>query len=117
MKGYKKSNQDRCTAFSYLEGDPSLAYMAVYDGHGGTGVANYLKDHLHEFILAQPEYREGDVPEAVLKAFLAVDNELRSYGNATELTGSTATCLLIKVTTPITITTTKLTFSTTITYS
>ena len=24
---------------------------------GGTGVANYLKDHLHEFILAQPEYR------------------------------------------------------------
>merc|ERR550534_3467546 len=96
MKGYKKSNQDRCTAFSYLEGDPSLAYMAVYDGHGGTGVANYLKDHLHEFILAQPEYREGDVPEAVLKAFLAVDNELRSYGNATELTGSTATCLLIK---------------------
>ena len=31
--------------------------MAVYDGHGGTGVANYLKDHLHEFILAQPEYR------------------------------------------------------------
>merc|ERR1719273_1956133 len=96
MKGYKKSNQDRCTAFSYLEGDPSLAYMAVYDGHGGTGVANYLKDHLHEFILAQPEYREGDMPEAVLKAFLAVDNELRSYGNATELTGSTATCLLIK---------------------
>ena len=42
---------------------------------------------------------------------------VHSYGNATELTGSTATCLLIKVTTPITITTTKLTFSTTITYS
>lgn len=53
MKGYKKSNQDRCTAFSYLEGDPELAFFAVYDGHGGTGVANYLKDHLHEFILSQ----------------------------------------------------------------
>ena len=37
-----------------------MAYMAVYDGHGGTGVANYLKDHLHEFILAQPEYRWDD---------------------------------------------------------
>ena len=33
----------RCTAFSYLEGDPDLAFLAVYDGHGGTGVANYLK--------------------------------------------------------------------------
>jgi hypothetical protein len=31
----------------------------VYDGHGGTGVANYLKDHLHEFILAQAEYRSA----------------------------------------------------------
>jgi len=96
MKGYKKSNQDRCTAFSYLEGDPDLAYFAVYDGHGGTGVANYLKDHLHQFILTQPEYREGDIPEAILKGFLAVDAELKSYGTATELTGSTATCVLIK---------------------
>lgn len=96
MKGYKKSNQDRCTAFSYLEADPDLAFFAVYDGHGGTGVANYLKDHLHEFILSQAEYSEGDIPEAILKGFLAVDTELRSYGNATELTGSTATCVLIK---------------------
>lgn len=96
MKGYKKTNQDRCTAFSYLEGDPELSFFAVYDGHGGTGVANYLKDHLHEFILSQEEYREGDIPEAILKSFLAVDSELKSYGNATELTGSTATCVMIK---------------------
>ena len=64
----------RCTAFSYLEGDPELAYFAVYDGHGGTGVANYLKDHLHEFILDQPEYKKGNMEEAVYKAFLKVSN-------------------------------------------
>ena len=62
----------RCTAFSYLEGDPELAYFAIYDGHGGTGVANYLKDHLHEFILDQPEYQEGNMEEAIVKAFLQV---------------------------------------------
>ena len=62
----------RCTAFSYLEGDPELAFFAVYDGHGGTGVANYLKDHLHEFILDQPEYKEGNMEESALKAFLQV---------------------------------------------
>ena len=49
-----------------------MAYFAVYDGHGGTGVANYLKDHLHEFILDQPEYKEGNIEESVLKAFLQV---------------------------------------------
>ena len=52
-------------------------------------MANYLKDHLHEFILSQEEYKEGDLPEAILKSFLAVDSELKTYGNATELTGST----------------------------
>ena len=66
MKGYKKSNQARCTAFSYLEGDPDLAFFAVYDGHGGTGVANYLKDHLHEFILSQAEYRYTLILNVVL---------------------------------------------------
>lgn len=49
-----------------------MAYFAVYDGHGGTGVANYLKDHLHEFILDQTEYKEGNIEEAALKAFLQV---------------------------------------------
>lgn len=96
MKGYKKANQDRCTAFSYLENDPDLSFFAVYDGHGGTGVANYLKDHLHEFVLDQVEYKEGNMEEAILKAFLQVDQDLRTYGTATELTGSTATVLLIK---------------------
>ncbi len=67
----------RCTAFSYLDSDPELAFFAVYDGHGGTGVANYLKDHLHEFILSQPEYKEGNMEEAILKAFLQV--RIKSY--------------------------------------
>ena len=66
----------RCTAFSYLDEDPDLAFFGVYDGHGGTGVANYLKDHLHRFILEQSEYREGNMEEAILKAFLQVSTYL-----------------------------------------
>jgi hypothetical protein len=69
---HKMTSVRRCTAFSYLEGDPELAYFAIYDGHGGTGVANYLKDHLHEFILNQSEYQEGNMEEAIVKAFLQV---------------------------------------------
>ena len=30
------------------------------------------QDHLHEFILEQPEYREGNMEEAILKGFLQV---------------------------------------------
>ena len=43
LPSFHSSLLPRCTAFSYLEGDPDLAFLAVYDGHGGTGVANYLK--------------------------------------------------------------------------
>ena len=65
-----------------MEGDPELAYFAIYDGHGGTGVANYLKDHLHEFILDQPEYTDGNIQDAVVNAFLKVSqkkNHIRSF--------------------------------------
>ncbi len=55
-----------------MDADPDLSFFGVYDGHGGTGVANYLKDHLHEFILAQQEYKEANMEEAILKAFLQV---------------------------------------------
>ena len=33
LSGYKKTNQDRCTAFSYLDADPDLGFFAVYDGN------------------------------------------------------------------------------------
>ncbi len=39
-------------------------------------------------------FSEGDIPEAILKSFLAVDAELKTYGNSTELTGSTGTVYL-----------------------
>ena len=47
------------------------------------------RDFLNDSFLFFKEYREGDTPEAILKSFLAVDSELKSYGNATEMTGST----------------------------
>ena len=33
------------------------------------------QDHLHEFILEQPEYREGNMEEAILKGFLQVGKQ------------------------------------------
>ena len=56
-----------------------MAFFAIYDGHGGTGVANYLKDHLHEFILDQPEYNEGNMHDAVVNAFLKASTNQHFY--------------------------------------
>ena len=38
----------------------------------------FPQDHLHEFILEQPEYREGNMEEAILKGFLQVGKNANS---------------------------------------
>lgn len=33
---------------------PKCSFFAIYDGHGGSMCADYLKDHLHQIIITQP---------------------------------------------------------------
>ena len=35
---------------------PKIQIFAVYDGHGGNQCAEYLKEHLHNNIILQPEF-------------------------------------------------------------
>lgn len=35
---------------------PNCSYFAVFDGHGGSVCADFLKDHLHKFILENPKF-------------------------------------------------------------
>jgi protein phosphatase 2C family protein 2/3 len=33
---------------------PKCSFFAIYDGHGGSNCADFLKDHLHTIIINQP---------------------------------------------------------------
>ena len=33
---------------------PKCSFFAIYDGHGGSNCADFLKDHLHQIIIGQP---------------------------------------------------------------
>lgn len=35
---------------------PNCSYFAVFDGHGGSVCADFLKDHLHQYILEHPKF-------------------------------------------------------------
>lgn len=35
---------------------PNCSYFAVFDGHGGSVCADFLKDHLHQYILESPRF-------------------------------------------------------------
>jgi protein phosphatase 2C family protein 2/3 len=43
---------------------PNIQIFAVYDGHGGSKCAEYLKDNLHNNIINLPEF-PSNIPEAI----------------------------------------------------
>lgn len=68
----------------------------MYDGHGGSGVANYAGIHLHKFILKQPEYPDN-IGLALQKAFLAIDEAMLNEESLKDaMAGSTAVSVLIR---------------------
>ena len=38
---------------------PKCSFFAVYDGHGGANCADFLRDHLHHFIIKEPSFPEN----------------------------------------------------------
>ena len=58
MKGRRRSNEDTHTIKPFMSNkqNPGGKYArvniyAVYDGHGGTYVSKYLRDHLHKYFV------------------------------------------------------------------
>lgn len=65
-------NEDRVTAlinFDPLKCSakciPKCSFFAVYDGHGGEGCANYLRDNLHQFVMNDSSFPHN--PREALK--------------------------------------------------
>jgi protein phosphatase 2C family protein 2/3 len=58
----------------------------VYDGHGGSLVADFLRDNLHKYVLNDTEF-PSNVKEAIKNGFAAAEEELLS-NHADENSGS-----------------------------
>lgn len=79
-----------------LPDDPDASFFGVYDGHGGSSVAQYAGKHLHKFIVKQPEY-PTDIAEAMRKGFLAIDEAMLEEESLRDvMAGSTAVCVMIR---------------------
>lgn len=51
---------------------PRCQYFAIYDGHGGNGCADFLRDNLHNYVVRQPCFPE-DVKKAIFEGFAQAD--------------------------------------------
>lgn len=74
MQGWRVSQEDSHNCIDDL--DEKTALFAVYDGHGGSEVAQYCSLHLPDFIKQHPLFKEGKLKEALEVGFLEFDQKL-----------------------------------------
>lgn len=50
--------KDAHVTFDGFGGEPTTGYFAVYDGHGGRGAVEFVRDNLHKVspLLSSPEF-------------------------------------------------------------
>eukprot|EP00759_Apiculatamorpha_spiralis_P057192 PhF_6_TR8489/c0_g1_i1/m.13279/K14803/PTC2_3; protein phosphatase PTC2/3 len=74
---------------------PPVHFFAVYDGHGGTKCAEFLRDRLHKMVLDSDKVR--DTPECVLKEAIAqVETDFTTFSRESkDCSGSTAAVAII----------------------
>ncbi len=63
--------EDSHTHILSLPDDPDAAFFAVYDGHGGSNVAEYAGKHLHKYIVKQPSYKTN-IAEALKQVSIEI---------------------------------------------
>ena len=59
MQGWRIGMEDAHCHYLSLPGDPSAAFFGVFDGHGGTAIAQHSSQHLHKKIVQQLPYSES----------------------------------------------------------
>jgi serine/threonine protein phosphatase PrpC len=49
-------------------------FEPVFDGHGGSKIANFVSKNLHKVITQRPEYKELDYENAIVQVFIATSS-------------------------------------------
>ena len=49
---------------------PRCSFFGIYDGHGGSACADFLRDNLHQFVIKEPSFPEN--PREALKTGFAL---------------------------------------------
>jgi protein phosphatase 2C family protein 2/3 len=79
---------------------PKCSFFGVYDGHGGAACADFLRDHLHQFIIKAPTF-PWNPKEALRTGFHEAEKifvgtvAARSQEHVTEKSGSCALVMLV----------------------
>ena len=77
---------------------PKISFFGIYDGHGGEGCAEYLKDNLHKLICINNEFFPDNVPEAIKVGFQKAEKNFinhYSLNNKNQIKDKSGSCAII----------------------
>ena len=106
MQGWRMEMED--THVCHGELGKGMSFFAIFDGHGGAGVAHYCSKEFKNILIDDAEYKDGKYEAALKRAFLKMDerlhhasaqNEVKKHSkNSPEgvLGGCTALVVLLK---------------------
>mmetsp|Transcript_44832 Transcript_44832/g.130587 ORF Transcript_44832/g.130587 Transcript_44832/m.130587 type:complete len:281 (+) Transcript_44832:177-1019(+) len=77
--GRRQCMEDGFVFVDQFGGGRASAFFAVYDGHGGRQVVDFVTRELHESVLREMR-RTSSVPDALLQAFQSTDEEIVRRG-------------------------------------
>lgn len=76
-QGNRSTMEDAHTMIEKFGGKPNQAFFAIYDGHGGRQVADFVKDRLHTNLLRH--LNSGVAPQEALKmAYEETDRQIQN---------------------------------------
>jgi len=90
-KGNNNYNEDRYTLLKSLPEDPTSAFFAIYDGHGGDKASTYCAKHIHTNVVNHSSYANNK-SYALKEGFKDTD---KGFLRKLEDSGSTANAVLI----------------------
>lgn len=78
---------------------PKCSFFGVYDGHGGAGCADFLRDNLHHFVIKE-DFFPWDPREALKRGFASAERAFTESvssvdQNVSDRSGSCAVVLLV----------------------
>lgn len=76
MQGWRMSMED--AHLTNLNIDHNVACFGVFDGHGGHEVSTFVSRHFATELVLNPEYKRGNLEEALRLTFLRMDTLLRN---------------------------------------
>lgn len=85
MQGWRVTMEDAHVTKLRLNGQDDAAFFGVFDGHGGAQVARFCAKHMPDIFISSEHYRNGDIKQALISTYLAIDEMLRKPEHAEEL--------------------------------